>query len=64
MVKTAATPLGIATYQLQTLNNFNGYDFPMLYGELYIQWIAQGMLIRSGRFISVPDIEAQLAPNN
>jgi len=30
------TSLGIATYQLQTLNNFNGYDFPMLYGELYI----------------------------
>ena len=58
------TSLGIATYQLQTLNNFQGYDFPMLYGELYIPWIAQGMLIRAGRFISVPDIEAQLAPNN
>jgi len=58
------TSLGIASYQLQTLNNFNGYDFPMLYGELYIPWIAQGMLIRAGRFISVPDIEAQLAPNN
>jgi hypothetical protein len=58
------TSLGIATYQLQTLNNFNGYDFPMLYAELYIPWIAQGALIRAGRFISVPDIEAQLAPNN
>jgi len=58
------TSLGIATYQLQTLNNFQGYDFPMVYGELYIPWIAQGMLIRAGRFISVPDIEAQLAPNN
>jgi len=56
--------LGIATYQFQKLNNFNGYDFPMVYGELYIPWIAQGTLIRAGRFISVPDIEAQLAPNN
>ena len=56
--------LGIATYQFQKLNNFNGYDFPMMYGELYIPWIAQGVLIRAGRFISVPDIEAQLAPNN
>jgi Putative beta-barrel porin-2, OmpL-like. bbp2 len=26
--------------------------------------IAEGMLLRLGRFISVPDIEAQLAPNN
>jgi len=58
------TSLGIATYQLQKLNNVNGYDFPMMYGELYIPWIAQGLLIRAGRFISVPDIEAQLAPNN
>ena len=56
--------LGVATYQFQKLNNFNGYDFPMMYGELYIPWIAQGTLIRAGRFISVPDIEAQLAPNN
>jgi len=56
--------LGVATYQFQKLNNFNGYDFPMVYGELYVPWIADGTLIRAGRFISVPDIEAQLAPNN
>jgi hypothetical protein len=36
----------------------------MLYGELYIPKIADGLLIRVGRFISIPDIEAQLAPNN
>jgi hypothetical protein len=35
-----------------------------LYGEVYIPYVAQGMLIRFGRYISVPDIEAQLAPNN
>ncbi len=58
------TALGAASYQLQKHNNYNGYDFPMVYGELYIPGIAQGLLLRLGRFISVPDIEAQLAPNN
>ena len=37
---------------------------PMVYGELYVPQVAQGLLIRAGRFISIPDIEAQLAPNN
>jgi hypothetical protein len=46
------------------LHDNEGYDFPMVYGEFYIPGIMQGMLIRAGRFISVPDIEAQLAPNN
>src|ERR1700680_2879236 len=45
-------------------NLFNGYDFPMMYGELYIPQVAEGLLFRLGRFISLPDIEAQLAPNN
>jgi putative OmpL-like beta-barrel porin-2 len=57
--------LGIGEpYQFQKNNNAYGWDLPMVYGELYIPWVAQGMLIRAGRFISVPDIEAQLAPNN
>ena len=45
-------------------NKVNGLDIPMIYGELYIPHIAKGLLIRVGRYISVPDIEAQLAPNN
>ncbi len=58
------TAYGLGSYQLLGHNQVNGYDFPMVYGELYVPQIAQGMLIRMGRFISVPDIEAQLAPNN
>ncbi len=58
------TAYGLASYQLLKHNNINGYDFPMVYGELYIPQIFQGMMIRAGRYISLPDIEAQLAPNN
>jgi hypothetical protein len=58
------TAFGVASYQLLGHNLYNGYDFPMVYGELYVPQIAQGMLVRLGRYISVPDIEAQLAPNN
>jgi hypothetical protein len=55
---------GLFSDQLLKHNNQYGYDFPMLYGEVYIPWVFQGMMIRVGRFISLPDIEAQLAPNN
>ncbi len=41
-----------------------GFDPVMFYGELYIPYVAKGMNIRVGRYISIPDIEAQLAPNN
>jgi hypothetical protein len=58
------TAYGVYSYQLLKHNNQNGYDFPMVYGELYIPQIFQGMMIRVGRYISLPDIEAQLAPNN
>ncbi len=58
------TSYGLASYQLLKDNKVNGYDFPMIYGELYIPQIAEGLLIRVGRYISLPDIEAQLAPNN
>ena len=36
----------------------------MAYGEVFVPWVMQGLNIRFGRFISIPDIEAQLAPNN
>src|SRR5580658_457835 len=45
-------------------NSVNGYDFPMIYGELWVPQVAEGLMIRVGRYISLPDIEAQLAPNN
>lgn len=41
-----------------------GYDPVMYYLDLYIPKVAQGMVVRVGRYISLPDIEAQLAPNN
>ncbi|HXW73077.1 MAG TPA: outer membrane beta-barrel protein [Methylocella sp.] len=55
---------GIFSNQLQFGNHFSGYDMPMVYGEMYIPYVAQGLEFRLGRYISVPDIEAQLAPNN
>ncbi|HEY2658597.1 MAG TPA: outer membrane beta-barrel protein [Caulobacteraceae bacterium] len=58
------TAYGVASYQLLKHNNFYGYDFPMVYGEVWVPKILEGMMIRVGRYISIPDIEAQLAPNN
>ena len=58
------TAFGLWSYQLLNQNKNYGYDLPMAYGEVFIPQIAEGLLIRFGRFISVPDIEAQLAPNN
>ena len=55
---------GILSYQFNKYNSVNGWDFPMMYGELYIPFVAKGLMIRVGRYISLPDIEAQLAPNN
>jgi putative OmpL-like beta-barrel porin-2 len=58
------TAFGLANYQLHGHNLYYGYDFPMLYGEVYMPQFAEGLLVRFGRFIAIPDIEAQLAPNN
>ncbi len=41
-----------------------GFDPTLEYVDVYIPQVAQGMNVRVGRFISVPGIEAQLAPNN
>ena len=50
----------------QWLNDHHqyGFDPTMEYLDLYLPHVAQGMNLRLGRFISVPGIEAQLAPNN
>ena len=58
------TAKGIFSNQLLGKNQENGFDVPMAYFDLYIPQVAQGMDIRVGRYISLPDIEAQLAPNN
>jgi hypothetical protein len=58
------TAFGVASYQLLGHNLTNGFDMPMIYGEVYVPQVAEGLLIRMGRYISLPDIEAQLAPNN
>lgn len=41
-----------------------GFDPTMEYVDLYFARVAQGMNLRIGRFISLPGIEAQLAPGN
>ncbi len=57
------TAKGYFSHQLLGKNQENGFDLPMAYFDLYVP-VAQGMDIRIGRYISLPDIEAQLAPNN
>jgi hypothetical protein len=47
-----------------SVGNKYGYDPVMAYVDLYFPKAAQGMDVRVGRYISLPDIEAQLAPNN
>jgi hypothetical protein len=58
------TSKGIFSQQLLARNHEYGYDPVMFYFDLYIPHVAKGMNIRMGRYISPPDIEAQLAPNN
>jgi hypothetical protein len=49
---------------MERYNRYYGFDMPMIYFDLYLPKIFQGMNVRIGRIISEPDIEAQLAPNN
>jgi hypothetical protein len=58
------TAYGLDSGQLLNANRVNGYDFPMFWGELFLPQVYEGLMLRLGRFISLPDIEAQLAPNN
>lgn len=58
------TAKGVFSEQLLKHNREYGFDPVMVYAELYFPHIAQGMDVRIGRYISLPDIEAQLAPNN
>src|SRR5271169_2865871 len=57
------TMKGIFSQQLLLHNAHVGYDPVMFYVDLYFPVLA-GFNVRVGRYISVPDIEAQLAPDN
>ena len=58
------TSYGMLSQQLLSKNAQYGYDPVMFYADLYFPKVAQGADLRIGRYISLPDIEAQLAPNN
>ncbi len=58
------TSKGVFSQQLLARNHEYGYDPVMYYVDVYFPHVAKGMNIRAGRYISLPDIEAQLAPNN
>jgi hypothetical protein len=58
------TAKGVFSNQLLGKNQEYGFDPVMAYVDFYVPQVAQGMDIRVGRYISLPDIEAQLAPNN
>src|SRR5262249_5938751 len=53
-----------ASHQLLGLNNVYGYDSPNLYGEVYVPFLADGLLVRFGKFYALPDIESPTAPSN
>ena len=58
------TGKGYFSQQLLQNHRQYGFDPVMEYADIYFPHVAQGMDVRVGRFISVPGIEAQLAPNN
>jgi hypothetical protein len=59
------TAKGVFSQQLLGHNNTYGFDPVMYYFDLYLPRLGKGGSdLRIGRYISLPDIEAQLAPNN
>jgi hypothetical protein len=58
------TSKGIFSNQLLGEDSRYGGDPVMVYADLYFPNVADGMNVRIGRYVSLPDIEAQLAPNN
>lgn len=55
---------GWTSYQLLKYNKLYGYDFTEQYIDVYTPKVAQGMILRIGRWIACPDIETQFAPDN
>jgi hypothetical protein len=58
------TMQGVFSNQLLLRNQTNGYDPVEAYGILYFPRWGEGTTVEIGRYISPPDIEAQLAPQN
>lgn len=58
------TAQGFFSHQLLTHNQLYGYDPVEAYWQAYIPSVAQGMVVTIGRYISPPDIESPLAPQN
>lgn len=50
--------------QLLVHNRLYGWDPTEVTGNVYVPWVAQGMIITFGRWIACPDIETQFAPDN
>jgi hypothetical protein len=55
---------GYLSSQYTRSERLYGFDPVMFYLDFYFPKILDGENVRVGRYISVPDIEAQLAPNN
>ncbi len=58
------TSKGYFSNQLLKRNNKYGFDPAEIYGLLYFPKIADGMILKAGRFISPADIEAQWCTDN
>ncbi|HEX4320920.1 MAG TPA: outer membrane beta-barrel protein [Acidobacteriaceae bacterium] len=58
------TGKGYFSHQWLDLHRQYGFDPSLEYLDIYLPKIGQGTNIRIGRFISIPGVEAQLAPNN
>jgi hypothetical protein len=50
--------------QLLVNNKLYGVDPTEQYFDVYFPGVAQGMIVRTGRWIACPDIETQFAPDN
>ncbi len=59
------TSHGLFSQQLLVKNAQYGFDPVMFYYDAFLPHVGKGgTVVRAGRYISLPDIEAQLAPNN
>ncbi len=56
--------VGYFSGQLLQQNHLYGYDPIEVYGQIYFPSVQQGVVVTVGRYISPPDIETQLAPQN
>ena len=55
---------GWNSYQFLSDNHLYGFDFTEQYIDVYFPSFAEGLILRTGRWIACPDIETQFAPDN